>query len=132
MRVLVIGGRDFDDPELLNEALDRLHRERGVTALIHGDARGADRLAGEWATANGIPVETHPADWKRCGRGAGPMRNRSMLDERPDLLVAFPGGKGTADMVRRARKAGLDVIMVEGAQAQESETKVMLDDDLLL
>ena len=96
---------------MLFAALDRLHREHGFTLLIHGDARGADRLSGEWATDRGIEVFACPADWKRHGRGAGPIRNRQMLDHKPDLLVAFPGGRGTADMVAVATKAGLRVVL---------------------
>lgn len=114
MRVLVTGGRDFSDQELLFEALDRLHARHGFTVLVHGDASGADRLSGEWATARGVPVEAHPADWKRHGRAAGPIRNQKMLDTEPELLVAFPGGKGTADMVRRAKQAGLEVVTAGG------------------
>jgi YspA, cpYpsA-related SLOG family len=113
MRVLVTGGRDFSDRTLLFEALDRLHAAHGFTVLIHGDANGADRLSGEWATARGVSVEAHPADWKRHGRAAGPIRNQMMLEEKPELVVAFPGGKGTADMVSKARQAGLEVVMVE-------------------
>jgi YspA, cpYpsA-related SLOG family len=113
MRVLVTGGRDFSDRTLLFEALDRLHAAHGFTVLIHGDANGADRLSGEWATARGVSVEAHPADWKRHGRAAGPIRNQKMLEEKPELVVAFPGGKGTADMVSKARQAGLEVVMVE-------------------
>jgi hypothetical protein len=81
--------------------------------LIHGDANGADRLAGEWGTARGITVEAHPADWKKHGRAAGPIRNQKMLEETPALVVAFPGGKGTADMVKKARQAGVEVFVVE-------------------
>lgn len=115
MRVLVTGGRDFGDRELLFGALDRLHAVHGFTALIHGDANGADRLSGEWAGARGVSVEVHPADWKKHGRAAGPIRNQKMLEEKPDLVVAFPGGRGTADMVRRAREAGIEVFVVEAA-----------------
>jgi hypothetical protein len=114
MRVLVTGGRDFSDRTLLFEALDRLHTAHGFTVLIHGDANGADRLSGEWAASKGIKVEVHPADWKKHGRAAGPIRNQKMLEEKPELVVAFPGGKGTADMVRKAKQAGLEVVMVEG------------------
>jgi hypothetical protein len=114
MRLLVTGGRDFSNRELLFEALDRLHAVRGFTVLIHGDANGADRLAGEWGAARGVTVEAHPADWKKHGRAAGPIRNQKMLEEKPDLVVAFPGGRGTADMVRKAKQAGLEVVMVEG------------------
>jgi len=119
MRVLVTGGRDFDDRALLTDALDRLHAQHGFTVLIHGDASGADRLSGEWAASKGIQVEARPADWKKHGRAAGPIRNSQMLDEQPELVIAFPGGKGTADMVRKAKQAGLKVMMVskEGTAA---------------
>jgi len=110
MRVLVTGGRDFSDRTLLFEALDRLHSLHGFTVLIHGDASGADRLAGEWATERGVEVLACPADWKTHGRAAGPIRNKEMLNEKPQLVVAFPGGKGTADMVAKARKAGVKVV----------------------
>ena len=60
--------------------------------------------------ARDVACTPQPADWKRYGRGAGPARNQAMLVEfNPQLLVAFPGGKGTADMVRRAQKAGVRV-----------------------
>jgi len=113
MRILITGGRDFIDRELLFDALDRLHAAHGISVLIHGDANGADRLSGEWATARGIRVEAHPADWKKHGRAAGPIRNQKMLEEKPELVIAFPGGRGTADMVRKAKQAGLEVVMVE-------------------
>ncbi len=76
----------------------------------------AVRLAGEWAQEQGIEVKARQADWKRFGRGAGPKRNRQMLEEKPDLVVAFPGGRGTAGMIRVATKAGLQVIMAEEMQ----------------
>ena len=119
MRVLVTGGRDFSDRALLNDALDRLHSIHGFTVLIHGDASGADRLSGEWAASKGIQVEARPAEWKKHGRAAGPIRNSQMLDEKPGLVIAFPGGKGTADMVKKAKQAGLEVVMVnnEGTAA---------------
>ena len=68
-------------------------------------ARGADRFAQEWANANGVAWIVYDANWTKHGRAAGPIRNQQMLDEgRPTLVVAFPGGRGTADMVRRARE----------------------------
>lgn len=118
MRVLITGGRDFGDREMLWLALDRLNAKHGFTLLIHGDAKGADRLAGEWGSARSVPVDAHPADWKRHGRGAGPIRNRKMLEEKPDLVIAFPGGKGTADMVAVAKAAGLQVVFAEEVASQ--------------
>jgi hypothetical protein len=68
---------------------DWLHAEHQFTLLIHGDARGADWLAGEWAKERGVEVAC-PADWRRRGRGAGPIHNRQMLDEHPDLVCDVP------------------------------------------
>lgn len=111
MRVLVCGGRDFCDRELLDGVLNRLAEDQWIDCLIEGDARGTDRLAGAWAERNGIDVEKYPADWARFGLAAGPRRNQRMIkDGRPDLVVAFPGGVGTADMVRRAKVAGIRVV----------------------
>jgi len=113
MKVLVTGGRDFSDTILLFETLDEIHSKTTITQVIHGAASGADTLANTWALQKKVPVESCPADWARYGRAAGPVRNKEMLEAGPDLVVAFPGGKGTADMVKRARKAGLEVVVVQ-------------------
>ncbi len=113
MKVLVCGGRDFCEGQQVVEALGPIHRHTPFTLVIHGGAKGADGLAGAWARWWGIPVAEYHADWETHGRAAGPIRNQKMLDEgKPDLVVAFPGGRGTADMVRRARAAGILVIEV--------------------
>lgn len=114
MKVLACGGRDFADHEALTRALDHVVAERGpIDVLVHGAARGADSLAGQWAASRGIAVRAYPADWAAHGRAAGPVRNQEMIDrEVPDLVVAFAGGAGTADMVRRARRAGIAVVEV--------------------
>lgn len=118
-RVLVCGGRDFDDFGSLNRELHR----HDVSVVIHGNARGADWLADRWARANAVDRLAFPADWETHGRAAGPKRNQRMLDEgRPDLVIAFPGGRGTADMVRRARKAGVKVIEVSARTTALQET----------
>ena len=110
MRVIVCGGRDFDDRDSAFAALDRLHAETPITLVVHGGARGADTMAGEWAVARSISVEVYAADWQRHRRSAGPKRNQQMADAGADLCVAFPGGKGTADMVRRATAAQITVV----------------------
>jgi hypothetical protein len=72
---------------------------------------GADSLAAAWAMSRGIPTLAFPADWKKDGKAAGFIRNATMLrDGRPELVVAFPGGKGTAHMVNLARAAGVPVL----------------------
>lgn len=113
MRVLVCGGRDFADIGLMNATLQRIDDQYGITTLIHGAAKGADTMAARWAVSR-CEVIRCPANWKRDGKMAGPIRNADMLrTHRPELVVAFPGGRGTADMVRRARAAGVRVIEVE-------------------
>ena len=115
MRVLVCGGRDFADRDLVARTLAP-YRPQPITApsehkIIHGGAAGADTLAREWAEVYGVPYREFPADWKTHGRAAGPIRNQRMIDEgKPDLVVAFPGGRGTADMIRRAEAAGVPVM----------------------
>jgi hypothetical protein len=90
--------------------LTKMHMEKPFDAIIEGGAQGADRFAREWAEAHAVKVETYYADW-RVGPKAGPIRNQRMLDDgRPDVVVAFAGGRGTADMVRRAMRAGVQVI----------------------
>lgn len=110
MRVLVCGGRDYSNRVHLFEILDREHSKTPFSVLIQGGARGADQLAREWASfADEIHVETYNADWS-AGPSAGPERNQRMLDEgKPERVIAFPGGRGTADMVQRAYAAGLPV-----------------------
>lgn len=115
-RVLICGGRDFADREAAFAVLDQ--HAAGATLVIHGGATGADTIAGEWAQARGIQVEVYMADWTRDKRAAGPIRNKRMLVEgKPDLVVALPGGKGTAHMVGIARKAGVLVIEVKANDA---------------
>jgi hypothetical protein len=92
-------------------ALDRLHAELKITAIMQGGATGVDAFAREWAARK---PEVHRyvcrADWDRYGPAAGPIRNARMLEWGPDLVVAFPGGTGTADMVSKAKAAGVRVI----------------------
>lgn len=114
MRILITGGRDFADAKLLNAALDRLHSEAPITCMIHGAAKGADALAGQWANANSIEEIACPANWKQHGRAAGPIRNKLMLElHQPDLVIAFSGGRGTANMVGLAERAGTKVVFAD-------------------
>lgn len=116
-RVLVCGGRNFGDYALVARTLDGLEKTYGSLHVIQGGAHGADALARDWCFGKSyIYMSNVPADWRAHGRAAGAIRNQRMLDEyQPELIVAFPGGKGTADMVRRAEKAGVPVMKVEAA-----------------
>lgn len=91
--------------------------------IIHGGATGADTAADEWAVVNWTGLtefKVTPEEWKHLGRAAGPIRNQRMIDEgKPDLVVAFPGGTGTADMVRRAKRAGIEVIEFGAGDCQK-------------
>jgi len=114
IRVIVCGGRDFTDQRVVDDTLDRVHRKHGAFTLVHGGAQGADLLAALWAASRGVEAEGHPAAWAVHGRAAGPKRNQYMLELGTDAVVAFPGGRCTADMVRRARGAGVPVWEVGG------------------
>lgn len=94
--------------------------------IIHGGATGADSAAGDFANVHFCQELCFPADWNKYGMSAGPIRNKQMLDEGcPDLVVAFPGGKGTANMVAQAKKAGIKVIEVgsKGSTVKYPELK---------
>jgi hypothetical protein len=109
VKVLVCGGRAFDDARLLDKKLTAVHAKHQVTAIIHGAARGADLLAEAWAKKNEIPYHGVPAEWTRYGKAAGYRRNADMLLFEPDVVIAFAGGKGTAMMCDIARRANIKV-----------------------
>lgn len=115
MRVLVCGGRDYRNYETVYEWIRDQVDFGGCVTVIHGGCSGADNVADYVAGELGLDIEVYPADWKRHGKAAGPIRNQQMLDDgKPDIVLAFPGGRGTADMVRRAKAAGVRVVEVEG------------------
>ena len=109
MKVIVCGGRDFDDVALLRDSMESLLLPKKSLVII-GGCRGADKLAAEWARDRGYHEVVVPANWERYGNFAGPVRNAAMLKLEPDLVVAFPGGKGTANMVKQARAAGVKTL----------------------
>jgi hypothetical protein len=125
MRVLVCGGREYDDFGRVCHVLDAIK----ATRLAHGacgwDAdnpsscvpeklRGADGLADAWARKREVGLELWPAHWGSLGNRAGPVRNFKMLKEFvPAIVIAFPGDRGTADMIGKAKRAGVTVLRVE-------------------
>ena len=119
MSVLICGGRDYNDRERLFEVLGDIigyggHPDCRRLEIIHGGAPGADKLADEFSDYAGHRTTVYKADWEKHGEAAGPIRNQQMLDEgKPSLVIAFPGGRGTADMIARARKAGVPVRVIE-------------------
>lgn len=135
-RILICGGRDYgndrgkDGVARPGAQAERDHFERvmfgliknpGIAQLCQGGQTGADRMAFWWALHYGVPIMTYPARWKELGRRAGPARNAQMITAWwPDLVVAFPGDRGTRDMVRRAREASIEV-WLEGWNDEQDE-----------
>jgi len=113
MKVLISGSRKCETPSVVIERLEKL--PKNDLLIIHGSARGVDSIAQTWCVEKSINVTTYPADWNKYGRAAGPIRNREMLKENPDLVIAFPcpNSKGTRDMIEAAKSAGFTVEIVE-------------------
>jgi len=121
MRVIVCGGRDYgknpdgsaNDVEMdfLFNFLTELLIKHPDMVVIQGEARGADRLAKNWAEFINVPVVSFPANWVLYGKLAGPIRNLQMIQEgKPDLVVAFRGGAGTRDMIKQAMQYDIEVL----------------------
>lgn len=109
MKTIICGGRNyiltsFDYDWLIEQA-----KSLPITEIISGGATGADSCGEEFAQRNKIPLTTKKADWKKWGKLAGFFRNDEMADI-AEAVIAFPGGRGTADMVRRATERGLKVV----------------------
>lgn len=113
MKILVCGGRNYDDRNKVFKTLDVTHETLTITAIIHGGAHGADYLASLWSRENKIKEIVFYPDWNAHGKAAGPIRNLEMLMQgQPDVLIAFPGGKGTEHMCSIAKKQGTKVIRI--------------------
>lgn len=111
--VIVCGSRHFENRAFVYETLTRLHARWSFEVVLTGGAEGVDKFADQWAYENGIHRTIFMANWKKFGNRAGPIRNQRMIIYgRPDLVVAFPGGAGTADMMRQARESGVQVIEI--------------------
>jgi hypothetical protein len=112
--VLICGDRDWTDREMIRAKLVTMKSLIGPFMVIHGDCRGADKIAGSEAVKLGLHVMAMPANWSLNGKNAGPIRNRLMLQYEPDLVWAFhdnlQASKGTKDMVKAAREAGVKIV----------------------
>jgi hypothetical protein len=108
MKVLVCGSREWDDYEAVAIQLGRFPEG---TDVIHGNARGADRIAAKIAVHLGHRVRAVPANWQTEGKRAGILRKLRLLDEQPDLVIAFQvnGSRGTQHTIDEARKRGIPV-----------------------
>ena len=117
MRVIIAGGRDFTNVNVMAETLNNLQDvdhaiEIEKLTLICGMARGADLTAYKLFREVGLPVEMYPANWDEHGKQAGFIRNTQMADN-ADMLIAFWDGesRGTAHMIDTARKHNLNVLV---------------------
>ena len=114
MKVIVAGGRDFTDYDLMREKLDYyLKNQAPFVEIVCGEALGADSLGKFYAQRKGYIVLSYPADWKKYGKSAGIRRNKEMA-KAADALVAFWDGKsrGTANMIEEMRKLNKPVKIV--------------------
>jgi hypothetical protein len=120
MKVLVCGSRSWDNPTAIRRRLTDLPRGAEV---IHGNARGADQDAGTFARALGLRETAFPADWRGKGRRAGIIRNLAMLDQKPDLVLAFWDGRstGTAHTITEARRRGIPVEVARDVHLHRKE-----------
>jgi predicted Rossmann-fold nucleotide-binding protein len=110
-RILVCGGRKFHDTYLFYSSMATAREwfEKEFV-IIEGGATGADAMAFQWAKEHGVASMRMVAQWDYHGRNAGHLRNGWMLKwGLPDLVIAFPGGSGTKNMVDAARKYGVDI-----------------------
>src|SRR5271166_3021162 len=130
MICLVTGGRSYGNMLHVNHVLDEVHAILPITLLVNGAActkdskdpeyrgmwTGADWFSSCWARMRNVPLREFPVtpeEWRRIGPSAGPRRNQRMLDvAKPDLVIAFPGGRGTESMLKIARKAGVRIYEV--------------------
>ena len=112
---LICGGRHFADHAMFRNAMSDLIRSFGIPSrVIHGDAKGADAMADAWARTLAVDIVRYPAKWSQYGKLAGPIRNQDMINfGKPDLVIIFPGGRGTADMKSRAEKANVKVAQIQ-------------------
>jgi len=130
-RLLACGGRTYSNAVMVYRTLDALHAQHRFTDFIQGGAAGADALARDWAITHpeitrweckatwrdlshpDAVIKVRASDGVRYDAKAGIRRNTRMLEWKPDIVVSFPGGDGTADMVAQARAAGVEVMEVE-------------------
>ena len=108
--IIVCGGRDYSDWDKVLKVLSLLD----IGLIVQGGAKGADALARRYAEWANIPLKTFEADWDKYGKTAGPIRNRLMVIEHPNaVVIAFPGGRGTANCIEQALKKGMIVLEIK-------------------
>ena len=113
MKLLICGAREWTDYKFLRMIVQTIP---DIELIIEGDCRGADKIAGDVAHELRIPCQAIPAQWKLYPKSAGAIRNRTMLDLKPDLVVAFHDNiaqsKGTLDCLKEAQRRGIPAWLV--------------------
>lgn len=114
IKVIIAGGRDFKDYDLLKEKLDYYLSNLENIIIVSGGASGADSLGERYAKEKGYSLVTFQADWNKYGKSAGPIRNRQMANY-ADHLVAFWDGKsrGTLNMINTAKELALKIKIIK-------------------
>ena len=131
IRLLICGGRNLNPIKVCDWLDHNLEAAIGgwPSFVIEGGAEGGDKGGRLWRRKHKVPGKTFPADWANLtgtpcivktrsdgvqyNAAAGGIRNQLMLDKgRPNVVLALPGGRGTADMVSRAVKKNVRVVKI--------------------
>lgn len=113
MKVIIAGGRDFDDYDLMKRKLDHLFSKRKPDEVVSGGARGADALGEGYSKERRIPLKIFKADWDKYGKAAGHVRNAEMAGYGTHLVAFWDGkSRGTKNMIETAKRKGLDVRVI--------------------
>lgn len=114
MRVLICAGRFYADGNTLTRILDLYHQSQPISVLIHGGHQSLGGIIEGWAREANVHLVRYPANWSMHGKYAERHRNLFMLeDSQPDTLLAFPGGEDTAECIRLAKSAGVNIIEID-------------------
>ena len=114
MKILICGDRNWNDFKKVEEKLNEFNCAEDI--IITGGCRGADKIAEYLGKKKGFKVEVYPADWLKYGKGAGPIRNKQMLDLGPDRVIAFHSNidesRGTKNCITQAAKKEIPVEVI--------------------
>ena len=110
MKVIVAGGRNFQDYEVVKKAIEE--STYTITEVVCGCATGVDSLGERWANENNITISKFPADWNKHGRAAGPIRNQKMAEYAEGLIAVWDGeSRGTKNMIMQGNNKHMDVFI---------------------
>ena len=110
MKTIIAGCRDIDDWGIVQKAIEDSGFGPGTTEVVSGGAQGVDASGEGIAELHGIPVKRFPADWKKHGKSAGPIRNREMAKYADRLIAVWDGkSRGTKNMIDEMQALGKPV-----------------------